>query len=146
MFKVLVFSFGIMGVCLVIHIAGIVVMADRLIKLRPAIERRTGHLFDAMLLFTVFLIIVMLHVAEAGLWAIFYLSYGLFKDFETSLYFSLKSYSTVGYGDVLLPDTWRLLGTFEAISGALLVGLSTAFLFAIVNALFQFRQTTKRES
>ena len=48
-------------------------------------------------------------------------------------------YWTIGYGDVLLPEKWRLLGTVEGISAALLCGLSAAFLFAVVTALFQFR-------
>jgi hypothetical protein len=139
MLKELLIAFGIMGLCLVIHISGMVMLGDWLVRHRITIERHSGPVFAALLLITVFIIIIILHLAEAGLWALFYLSQGLFRDFETSLYFSLKSYSTVGYGDVLLPESWRLLGTVEAISGALLCGLSTAFLFAIINALFRFR-------
>ena len=139
MLKELIISFGIMGLCLVIHISGMVLLGDGLVRRRKTIELHGGPLSAALLLITVFVIIIILHLTEAGLWAIFYLWYGLFKDFETAFYFSLKSYSTVGYGDVLLPDNWRLLGTVEAISGALLCGLSTAFLFAIINALFRFR-------
>jgi Ion channel len=92
-----------------------------------------------MLLFGVFVVIILLHFVEALLWAAFYVLNGLFDNFETSLYFSLNTYSTVGYGDVLLPGRWRVLGTIEAISGVLLCGLSTAFLFAIITALFRFR-------
>lgn len=138
MLKVLTIAFGIMGLCLVIHISGMVILGDRLVRRRRTFEHG-GPLSAALLLIAVFVIIIILHMAEAGLWAVFYLWYGMFKDFETAFYFSLKSYSTVGYGDVLLPDHWRLLGTVEAISGALLCGLSTAFLFAIINALFRFR-------
>ena len=146
MLKELVFAFALMGLCLVIHISGMLLLADRLVRRRQILEQRTGSVFVAFLLSIVFVITIILHMVEAGLWAVFYLWYGLFNNFETSFYFSLKSYSTVGYGDVLLPDNWRVLGTVEAISGALLVGLSTAFLFAIINALFQFRlqQLTKR--
>ncbi len=146
MFKELIIAFGIMGLCLVIHISGMVLLGDRLVRRGKSIELHGGPLSTTLLLIGVFVIIIILHMTEAGLWAVFYLWYGLFKDFETAFYFSLKSYSTVGYGDVLLPDSWRLLGTVEAISGALLCGLSTAFLFAIINALFRFRvqQLTKR--
>ena len=74
-----------------------------------------------------------------GMGRVYYYMRGLFSDYETAFYFSLGSYTTIGYGDVLLPQRWRLLGGLEGISGVLLCGLSTAFIFAIVNGLFQIR-------
>ena len=139
MTKELLAAFGIMGVCLVIHVTGMALLGEQLIRRRDEIEVRISVASAAVLLITVFSIVILLHIGEAAIWAAFYHQAGLFKDFETSLYFSLKSYSTVGYGDVLLPQNWRLLGTIEAVSGVLLCGLSAAFLFAIVNALFRFR-------
>jgi hypothetical protein len=91
------------------------------------------------LLIIVFGFILLLHLTEALVWALFYTWGEYFPNFETALYFSLKTYSTVGYGDVLLPKNRRLVGTIEAILGVLQCGLSTAFLFAVVNALFRFR-------
>ncbi|HEX3186311.1 MAG TPA: potassium channel family protein, partial [Pyrinomonadaceae bacterium] len=76
---------------------------------------------------------------ETSLWATFYYARGLFQDFETSLYFSLVTYGTMGFGDVVLPQRWRLLSGIEGISGVLLCGLSGAFIFAVINALFQRR-------
>ena len=139
MLKELLIAFGIMGLCLVFHICGLVILGDRLVQRRRTIEHHARPAFAALLLVAVFTVVIVLHLAEAGLWAAFYRSYGLFQNFEISLYFSLASYSTIGYGDVLLPASWRLLGTIEGVSGALLCGLSTAFLFAIINALFRFR-------
>ena len=81
----------------------------------------------------------MLHLIENCIWAAFYRGNGLFENFETSLYFSLATSTTIGYGDVVLPEKWRLLGSFQGISGVLLCGLSTAFLFSVVNSLFQLR-------
>jgi hypothetical protein len=80
-----------------------------------------------------------LHILEACIWAVFYCWHQLFPNAETALYFSLGSYTTIGYGDVVLPEKWRLLGTLEGITGVLLCGLSTAFIFAVVNALFKIR-------
>jgi hypothetical protein len=139
MTKELLAAFGIMGVCLVIHVTGMALLGEQLIRRRDEIEARISVASAALLLIAVFSIVISLHIGEAAIWAAFYHRAGLFKDFETALYFSLKSYSTVGYGDVLLPQNWRLLGTIEAVSGVLLCGLSAAFLFAIVNALFRFR-------
>lgn len=135
----LVIAFVILGICLFIHITGMVFAGDQLVRRREKIEQRAGPAKVSVLLITVFAFLMLLHMTEACLWAAYYYWRGFFESYETALYFSLKSYSTVGYGDVLLPQNWRLLGTIEGISGVLLCGLSTAFLFAVVNALFQVR-------
>ena len=129
----------LIGICLVIHSSGILVLGAALFRRRRKIERRAGTLYTALLLITVFALLMLLHVAENCIWAAFYFWRGLFGSYEASVYFSLVTYTTIGYGDVLLPEKWRLLGALEGISGVLLCGLSTAFLFSVVNALFQFR-------
>jgi len=138
MAKELLIAFGVMGVCLVIHVTGIILISNAMVRQRQRIEDRVGFVYSAGLLMIVFTALIILHVSETVIWAAFYSWNGLFQDFETSLYFSLSSYTTAGYGEVLLPQSWRLLGTIEAISGVLLCGLSAAFLFAIVNALFRY--------
>ena len=139
MVRVLLTAFGILGVCLVLHVTGILFIGAEVVRRRDKIEERIGFRYAALLLIIVFAALIFLHMIEAAIWAVFYLRFGLFENFETSFYFSLQSYSTVGYGDVALPQRWRLLGTVEGISGVLLCGLSAAFLFAIVNALVHFR-------
>lgn len=140
MLNELLVAFGIVAVCVVLHTAGMVMLAEWLLRRRAALERRSGVTNFALLLIMVFAVIILLHLTEAAIWATFYRQQGLFPDYETSLYFSLTSYSTIGYGDVLLPQRWRLLGCVEGISGVLLCGVSTAFIFVIVNALIQIRR------
>lgn len=139
MTKELLIAFGIMGVCLVIHVLGIVQLGEYMVRRRDRIEDRVGFSYAAGLLIGVFTFVIILHILEGVIWAVFYRGAGLFNDFETALYFSLTSYSTLGYGDAVLPRNWRLLGTLEGLAGILLCGLSAAFLFAIVNSLFKFR-------
>jgi hypothetical protein len=79
--------------------------------------------------------LLLLHVLEMALWAGAFLLASVFDDFETAMYFSLKSYTTVGYGDVLPPRTWRLLGPIEAAVGVLMLGISTSFIVAIVHRM-----------
>ena len=143
MFSELVIAGGIVSVCVVIHIIGIVVLFQWLLRKREFLPQdiRLGH--TVYILIVVFGIIVILHLAETAIWALFYLARDLFPDFETALYFSLTCYSTVGFGDVVLPKTWRLLGGIESISGALLCGLSTAFIFVILTALLQIRRESR---
>ena len=129
----------IVAVCLLLHVAGLLLMAEWLLQRREGFEREAGRMRYAVLMIILFSGIMFLHVMETSLWAVFYYTRALFKDFETALYFSLTSYTTIGYGDVLLPQRWRLLGAIEGISGVLLCGVSTGFIFAVMNAMLQIR-------
>jgi len=146
MLKELLIAFGTMGVCLVIHVTGILFLGEELVRHREKIEARIGFGYASLVLISIFIALIILHLSEAAIWAALYLQAELFKNFETCLHFSLQSYSTVGYGDLPLPEKWRLLGTIEGIAGVLLCGLSTAFLFAIINALFQFRVKRREQT
>ena len=128
---------AIVSVCLMIHLIGILLMAEWLFKWREAIDRSPSRKVFALLIVTLFGGILFLHLIQTGLWAVFYYAQNLFDDFETSLYFSMVSFTTLGYGDVLLPKRWRLLGVVEGFSGVLLCGISTAFIFAVINGVFQ---------
>lgn len=129
----------IVFVCLSLHVTGILLMAEWLLQHRKYFERTGARIRFHFLMIVLFTAIMLLHVAETSLWAGFYYTRGLFHNFETSLYFSLVSYTTIGYGDALLPHNWRLLGAIEGISGVLLCGLSTAFIFAVMNTMFKGR-------
>ena len=130
---------AIVSVCLIAHIAGIVLMAEWLLRRREYLEQTAGRKHFALMVIMLFGGIMFLHVIQTSLWAVFYYTQGLFNDFETSLYFSMVSFTTIGYGDVLLPQRWRLLGVIEGFSGVLLCGISTAFIFAVINVMFQIR-------
>ena len=130
---------AIVSVSLIIHIAGILLMLTWLLSWREELERKTTRKHFALLISALFGGILMLHLIQTSLWAVFYYVQGLFGDFETSLYFSMTSFTTIGYGDVLLPRNWRLLGVIEGFSGLLLCGISTGFIFAIINAMLQYR-------
>lgn len=130
---------AIVSVSLMIHVAGILLMAGWLLRRRDDLELTASTRHLAVLIVTLFAAVMFLHLIQTSLWAIFFYTQNLFSDFETSLYFSMVSFATIGYGDVLLPRKWRLLGVIEGFSGVLLCGVSTAFIFAVINAMFQFR-------
>ena len=124
--------------CLLLHVVGILIMSEWLLHRREHFETRGSVALGALLL-VLFSLIMLMHLIEASLWAVFYYKRSLFVDMETSLYFSLGSYTTIGFGDVLLPQRWRLLAGIEAIAGVLLCGVSTAFIFAVTTAMVQMR-------
>ena len=79
--------------------------------------------------------LVVLHLIEIAVWAVFYHYKNCLPDWESAFYFSGVTYVTLGYGDLLLPREWRLLGPTEGLTGILMCGLSTAFFFAIIARL-----------
>ena len=129
----------IVFLCLLLHVMGILLMSEWLLRRRDEIELKAGKARYGAMLLGLFSLIMLLHLIETSLWAVFYYKRELFSDFETSLYFSLGSYTTIGYGDVVLPQRWRLLAGIEGLTGLLLCGVSTAFIFAIMNAMEQMR-------
>lgn len=77
--------------------------------------------------------IILAHVAEVFVWGLFYWWMRLFPDFATAEYFSIVTYTTVGYGDLVPPERWRLLAGVEALTGLLMAGWSTAFFFSFAS-------------
>ena len=71
-----------------------------------------------------------LHTVEIWFWAAIYHAGNQFASFADALYFSTVTFSTLGYGDIILTPAWRLLGSLEAINGFILLGWSTAYLVA----------------
>jgi hypothetical protein len=78
------------------------------------------------------------HLGEIALWAFTLDISGAVPDISAAIYSSAGSYTTSG-SDVVLPQQWKLLGPFEAVDGMLMFGVSTAFIFAVVNRLIRAR-------
>jgi voltage-gated potassium channel len=84
-------------------------------------------------------LLLILHLMEMAVWAAAYVAGGILPDFETALYFSMTSYTTVGFGDVIPPVAWRLLGPLEAVVGVLMLGWSTGIIVAAVQRMYSAR-------
>ncbi len=95
-------------------------------------------LAQAVLLIVVVLGLVFIHSLQIWAYAILYLGLGALPDFETALYYSTTAFTTVGFGDVVLPQEWRLIGAIEAANGFILFGWSIAFLMSLTGKLRSF--------
>ena len=103
-------------------------------------ERKRGHagagaLIDLAILTLVISFAFVAHLIEIALWATFLVLCGEFQEFGIAFYCSAVNYTTLGYGDVLLSPSWRLLGPLEATNGALMFGVSAARVFAVIQRL-----------
>jgi len=74
---------------------------------------------------------------EVALWAELFLICGEFQQFGIAFYHSAVNYTTLGYGDIIMTPSWKLLGPLEAADGALMFGVSTAMIFAVIVRLMQ---------
>ena len=73
------------------------------------------------------------HVAQVGLWAGFLFWRGALQTYDDAFYFSLVTFATLGYGDILLEPGFRIFGALQAACGSLMLGWSTALIFAAVS-------------
>lgn len=85
------------------------------------------------------------HMVEIAVWAGLFELLGEFRDFGAAYYHSAVNYTTLGYGDVIMSTSWRLLGPMEAATGMLMFGVSTAMIFAIIQKLVDARFTDLKE-
>ena len=85
------------------------------------------------------------HLTEVALWAVLFVICGEFPQFGTAYYHSAVNYTSLGYGDLIMTPTWRLLGPLEAADGMLMFGVSTAMVFAVIQWLIQARFADLRQ-
>ena len=91
---------------------------------------------------TLMLIMILLtgHLTQMAVWATVFMMAGEFETFEVAFYHSAVNYTTLGYGDIVMSEHWRLLGPQEAACGSLAFGWSTAAIVTIVIRLVRYRQ------
>jgi hypothetical protein len=145
----LLLSFFLMALCVTIHASGITFLLGWIDRSAPLDDSRFR--VQTWCLIRVAVWIIMLHLLEVCLWAALYLAGHALPDAASALYFSSVTYTTVGYGDLVLPERWRLFGGVEALTGILMCGWSTGFFFTVVTRMHQggrtkFARTGVRDS
>ena len=132
MLSKLVLALCLMASSVVIHASGI---TWALRRLRRESRPRRAYWPMAWKCIRVAYWLILCHLVEISIWAVFYTSQGAMPDAQSALYFSAVTYTTTGYGDLVLPAEWRLLGGVEALTGILMCGSSTAFFFAVLSTM-----------
>jgi hypothetical protein len=137
MLSILIIAWCLMAACVATHAAGITAAGRKLQSLSKVAGRSWMWTWIFVRLAGW---MVLLHLIEIVIWAVFYTWRGAMPDFASAVYFSAVTYTTTGYGDLVLPPEWRLLGAVEALTGILMCGWSSAFFFAIVTRAFDVRR------
>jgi hypothetical protein len=128
----LLIAWALMAACVAIHASGLAVALGKLRTWRSP----SGTYWSVTWLYVrVAAWVVLLHLLEITVWGLFYTSANAFEDVPAALYFSAVTYTTTGYGDLLLPATWRIVGGVEALTGILMCGWSTGFFFAVTSRI-----------
>ena len=107
---------------------------NRSLKTRPLPFRTALRVLSSTAVF-----VLVLHIIEVSAWAVVYLSLNdipELRTFEQATYFSIVTFTSLGYGDITLQGSWRLLSGIEAMNGIILFGWSTALLFTILQRLW----------
>ncbi|MFO0814706.1 MAG: potassium channel family protein [Gemmatales bacterium] len=138
----LLLAFFLIGASVIIHGFGTLELQAWLANSLQRNQDRRGRIHSGLLTIRMVSSLLVLHLLEASSWAVLNWLAQALPDGETAFYFSLTSYTTVGYGDVVLPPDWRLLGPLEAATGILMFGWSTGIMVAAITRIYgdQFRR------
>jgi Ion channel len=127
----LLIASGLVAITVIIHAAGLGMSLSHV--LRSRVHPNADFWPITWLLIRVAWLLIVIHLIEIAVWALFYRWHGCLPNMESSFYFSGVTYTTIGYGDLVLPQEWRLFGPLEGLTGILMCGLSTAFFFIVVS-------------
>ena len=84
----------------------------------------------------VVLLMLVVSLLEVSVWAAMYVLLDAIEGFERALYFSMVTFTTLGYGDIVLESRWQLLAAFEAANGIIMFGWTTAIVIAVVQRVY----------
>jgi len=140
MLTVFLLGTGIVAITVVVHAMGTIAWVRRLARRYPQGEGLSRMPTAISALISTVVIALSLHALQILVWAVAYmvlLPAGELQSLEEAMYFSFVTFTSLGYGDITLSEGWRLLSGIEALSGILLLGWTTALLFAVVQRIWQ---------
>jgi hypothetical protein len=132
----------LLALTVAIHSAGLAAMSRRMFGTNLSAVTRFWPM--TLLLVRVAWQLIVLHVVEIAVWALFFWWQDCLPTLESAFYFSGVTYATVGYGDLVLPLEWRMFGPIEGLTGILMCGLSVSFFFVILSKIFRLSTTTEQ--
>lgn len=133
-----------LGACLFLEIAVLVWGAARLGRLAEGFPEPQGRRHNAAILMIAIVLILLAHTVQVWIWASAFVMLGALGEWNTALYFALATYTTLGYGDIILSAEFRIFAAFAAVTGMLAFGVSTAFLVSVMGRMFSLNGSAGR--
>ena len=133
-----VWGWSLIAMTVTIHAGGVALMAFLTVGIRVRLERadrlKSPHMFAIVigLIGSVGLLLAVLHGIEAAVWAGAYWWLGAVNSVADALLYSVDSISTRGASGLTLGRHWLMMGALEATDGMLLFGISTAYIFTVM--------------
>lgn len=135
----LLIGLGVVVCTLLIH-AGAIIATVNLVRHEVKVGHTGMNFWDDLRIASVALSFTLVaHLIEIAVWAVLFVYCKEFSEFGTAYYHSAVNYTTLGYGDLIMTPSWRLLGPLEAADGMLMFGVSTAIVFTVIQHLVQAR-------
>jgi len=128
---------AMIGTSVFLHVGGLIAIIAWLRSKKSIIDNNHPYIGASRVFLASVWGVFLLHAIGILGWGILYVMLDQMETLERSLYFSIVTYTTLGYGDIVLEPRWQFLSGLEAINGVVLIGVSTAFLFAILTHVFQ---------
>jgi len=122
-------------ICSVFHVFVLGLCVPLLVKVGHRVSALNFPVKMVALVLTALAAIVGSHTVQVWLWALYWVQSGAMQDWNTAVYFSTVTYTTLGYGDVVLNEDLRIFGSFASVTGLLAFGISTAFLVGLIARL-----------
>jgi hypothetical protein len=130
-------SLPLIVVNVVIHVIGLGLINESVVRvLSGARQRRRFMPTFALVMGVPALLATVLHGIEAATWATAYLLLGALPNTKSAMLYSLSAMTSYGHANLFLEEQWQLMGALEALNGMLLFGLTTAFLFAMIQKVW----------
>ncbi|UWQ30536.1 potassium channel family protein [Leisingera sp. M523] len=133
-----------LSVCLILEISVLVLCSAVLNRMSAGFAKPFRPWQIGIMLVVAIFIILGSHTAQVWIWSAAFVLVGAIGDWNTSVYFSLATYTTLGYGDVVLGPALRIFAAFAAVTGLFGFGISTAFLVSAMGRLFSLNGETHR--
>ncbi|HEY1506934.1 MAG TPA: hypothetical protein VGF92_21715 [Stellaceae bacterium] len=130
-------SMPLIVLSVVLHVLGLGFINANVIRILTMVKSHRNFLtiFSVVMGATV-LLATILHGLEATIWALAYRLLGAVPDDKSAMLYSLEAMTTYGHNDLYLAEHWRLMGALEALNGVLLFGLTTAFLYGLIQRVW----------
>ncbi|HME25237.1 MAG TPA: hypothetical protein VKI44_28575 [Acetobacteraceae bacterium] len=132
-----VWSLPLIVLTVVIHVFGLGIVNEQVFRLQASIMMRRRYTAAFVLVIgTVVLLATILHAIEGATWAIAYRLLGALPDNRSAMLYSFSAMTSYGHANLFLEKDWELMGALEALNGMILFGLTTAFLFAMIQRVW----------